>query len=95
MIYARASLDGELFLIKINDEEGEADGGTTYYPLSFLHESSGLRREDMTTEFTQPSEVLADYGFAEDLVEFYRRLYGRAPADPIIRDFPVPEGEKR
>ncbi len=95
MIYARVSLDGEAFLIKIDEQRGEADGMITYYPLAFLHESSGLRREDMTTEYRDPEAVLADYGFAEDLVDFYRRLYGRTPADPIIRDLPVPDGESR
>lgn len=91
MIYARASLDGEAFLIKIDEERPEPDGEHTYYPLSFLHESSGMSREDMTTEFTQPEDILGDYGFAEDLGDFRYRLFGRPPADPIIRDLPPPE----
>ena len=94
MIYGRVSLDGEAFLIKIDETMAESDGGYTYYPMEILHESSGLRREDLSSQYNQPEEVYADYGFAEDLAEFYRRLYGRGPEATRFEVLDPPTEEK-
>jgi hypothetical protein len=91
MIYARVSLDGEAFLIGIDDERPETEDGVTFYPLSFLHESSGMRFEDAEAESTQPDEVIANYGFKGSLTGFYWKLYGRAPADSAVQELPAPE----
>lgn len=83
MIQARVSLDGEAFTVRIDDESPERDGdGWACYPLAIRHESSGMERTEMTADSTEPDLVFIQYGFAEDLYEFYRRLFGRpAKAD--------------
>lgn len=82
MIEARVSLDGEAFAVSIDDESPEPDGGHTYYPLTIRHESSSMERAELMADSKDPKLVFIQYGFAEDLFEFYRRLFGRpATAD--------------
>lgn len=71
------SLDGELFHATIKTEDPEREGPHTYYVLEILHVSSGMAF-DTSVDSDEPKDVMASYGFAEDLASFYRRLFGRS-----------------
>jgi hypothetical protein len=91
--YGRVSLDGETFAIKIDEDKTESDGGYTYYPMEMRHESSGMMF-DGTSQYAELAEVYADYGFAEDLMELYRRLFGRGPEATRFEVLDPPVEEK-
>jgi hypothetical protein len=74
------SLDGENFAVRLGEPFEE--NPFTYYPLEVEHLSSGMSTDSFgPAESTDTKTILGEYGFAEDLATFYRRIFGRAPKD--------------
>jgi hypothetical protein len=83
------TLSGEVFHVRLDDDNPDYEPPRTDYPVIIRHVSSGMEY-DTVAESINKTMVLSDKVFAADLSSFYYSLYHKKPDSNTFRINPDP-----